>query len=542
MVLPGGGGSIIKFFVSFILFLSILQTTVFAQYIRRKSFPTEHERRMQYALDDWVSYLESHVVSSMVVGTNYLYVGTMDGGILRYQLFQNFWDYPFTTSNGLAGNRVLDVRFDESNGYLWAVTQPLSDPFNAPDTCFFRPAENEWHCKSGEYFWNQRFPGKPSPGSGGSLKKNVFYSSGYLDALPVFFANGGYTLQGNTTLLDEHFDEFPISGFLIDHWERVWAAIDGLGIGIGNTFSQRMDIYPMGLSHISPRTIRYNGNDLWIGGVAAEGRGRPGIVRWRDSDGGWEYFQARFNPYLPSDNLWDMEFTGDSLWFATDYGVSMLDVRKNKWKNFNVGNGLYSEEINDLQAFGKMLLVGTQNGLNTIDLSTGIVKREKNKNIHLATIYQVATQDSVIWAATNRGILKKVVGGNTWQQVQTTASIQDVPVTAVEVFRNEVWFASPGGIFWYDVSTNKWESFPQIGMELNGPYRDLAVNRESVWVSSRAGLLKYDRKRLYWILFTTRDGLLDDDCRQLFLDGDYLWIATYSGICQFFWNNPDRID
>jgi len=526
------------FFILIFLFGTVLR----AQYVRRRTFSTEHERRLQYALDDWISYLESKYISSVAVGTEYIYFGTLDGGILRYHLYENFWDFPFTTSNGLKGNRVLDVAFDENSGYLWAVTQPLEEPYLPPDTCIFMPADHEWYCKSQVSYWPYKFPSRGLPDTISKINYNIFYPAKYLNLLPTFFANGEYTLTGDWKILDDRFDEFPISGFLLDHWERVWFLIDGLGIGIGSTFSQRMDVLIKGLTHISPQVIQYQYNDLWIGGIPLPGRGRPGIVHWKDNDGSWEYYQARFIPQLRSDYVYDIESRGDSVWFATELGVTLFNTRKNRWKNFNVKHGLYSQEVYDLFLKGNILYIGTREGLNYLDLTTGKVRREKDDNIRLATIYQIAGNDSSLWLATNRGIFRYLDKKKKWEIVTTSAPIQDLPVYAVQIFGPEVWFTSPGGIFWLDTRTNQWESFPQIGLEVKGPYSDIEVNRKSVWVSTTEGLLKYDRERKYWLLFTTEDGLLDNQCRRLLLDGDYIWIATRSGITQFYWNNPNRID
>ncbi|MFZ0389728.1 MAG: hypothetical protein WAN36_04645 [Calditrichia bacterium] len=488
---------------------------------------------MQYALDDWISYMKSKHISSITVGTNYIYFGTLDGGILRYHLFQNFWDYPFTTSNGLPSNRILDVVYDDQTGYLWAIT--------AEDTCLFNPAMREWICKSENRFWNYTFPKPVQPTGDNSIAYNVFYPAEYLNVLPLYFANGLYTLTGDWKVLDENFSEFPISGFLKDHWERIWFAIDGLGIGIGNTYTQRMEVVPFGLSDINPRVVQFQYDDLWIGGM---GRPQPdfdGITNWRNSDGSWHFYRARYISHLPSDNVTDIAVYGDSVWFATDYGLSLFDNRKNRWKNFSVKEGLYSNEVLDLTILGEKLYAGTVNGLNSIHMPTGIVKREKDETIHLATVYQTSPQGDTLWAATNQGILRKFPDGR-WQAVKVGAAIQDLPTLAVKAFGSEIWFSSPEGVFWLDTKTGKWTSFPQLGMEIPGPFFDLAVNEISVWVSTSGGLLKFDRQRNYWIRFTEEDGLLDNQCYRLLLDGEFIWIACETGITQFYWNNPDRID
>ncbi len=524
----------IKFLGILLLIFFWFWHPVSAQYIRTQSYLNEHQRRMHYALDDWISYLESTHITSIAVGTDYIYFGTFGGGILRYQLYQNYWDYPFTTSNGLSNNFIKEVRYDSRTGYLWAFTRD--------DTCVFKPAEEEWYCSSRAHFWNEVPPPTNPPNNGGTIRYNVFYPEEYLSLLPQFFANGNYTITGEWRVMDDYFDEYPIRGFLKDHWERIWFVIEGLGVGVGNMFSQRMDIVPFGLTHIAPRVLRFQNNDLWIGGEPLPGPGRPGIVHWRDQDGGWEYFRARWLAYLPSDNVFDIAVTGDSVWFATDYGLSLYDKREDRWRNFTMKHGLSSMELTDLALWNNTLLIATRNGLNLLPLDSTKIKRAKAKNVRLATIYQIGVQGDTIWIGTNRGIFYSTTPLGKWVAVSAKTAVQDVPVTAVEVFGKEVWFASPGGVFWLDTRTQRWEGFPQLGLELPGPFTDLAVNEKSVWVSTDQGLLKYDRERKYWRLFTIADGLLNNVCRRLLLDGDYLWIATYRGICQFYWNNPNRID
>ncbi len=524
--------NIFKIILIVVIFIDVLPLQ--SQYVRREKFRTERQRRQQYALDDWISYLQSKKITGVTVGDNYLYFAALDGGILRYELYQNFWDYPYTTSNGLPSNGVLDVAFEFSTGYLWAVTDV--------DTCIFLPAEQEWLCKSEAPFWPYSFPDREIPSNNGKIDYNVFYSSRYLDLLPHFFANGPWTVIEDWKVMDEYFDEYPITGFLRDNWERMWFIIEGLGFGIGNTYSQRMDIVPYGLSQINPRVIQFQKNDLWIGGIVADGFARPGIVNWRDEDVGWYYYQARWISNLPSDNVLDIAVTGDSVWFATDYGLSLYMKKKDQWKNFDQRNGLYSKVIFDIMVHKNVLYVATDKGINTVDLTSGVINRVKDESIALATVYQMAAQKDTIWVVTNRGIFRLRLPDVGWEIVKTSAAISDIPALAVETYGDEIWFASPEGVFWMDGNSERWESFPQLGMEISGPFFDIEVNDLSVWVSTPEGLLKYNKKMHYWKLFTLEDGLLNDMCYRLLLDGDFIWVANEDGITQFYWNNPARID
>ncbi len=350
----------------FSLFFCSFTTLSVAQYVRQEEFSSEKERRTKYALDDWISYLQGKQIVSMAVGYDYIYFATLDGGILRYELYQNFWDYPFTTSNGLPSNTVLDVAYDMTNNLLWAVTPQ--------DTCIFKPAEQEWLCQSQGSLWPFTYPARKIPENTQTIQQNIFYPSEYVNRLPHFFANGNYTLISDWRIMDEYFDEYPITGFLRDRWERIWMAIEGLGVGIGNLFSGRMDVIPFGLTSIQPRVIQFQNHDLWIGGEPLAGQGRPGIVQWHDNDGSWNYFQARRISNLPSDNVRDIEVTGDSVWFATDLGLVIYNTHRREWKTFDQRQGLFSRDVLDLLVHGGILYIGTDKGLNTLDLPSGIIK------------------------------------------------------------------------------------------------------------------------------------------------------------------------
>lgn len=515
---------------------SVMPDAVFAQYVRRDFFANEQQRRTRYALNDWISYTSTRSYSYMTVGTPYIYFATRDGGILRYHLFDNYWDYPFTTSNGLPDNHVEQVIYDYSTAYLWAITPN--------DMAIFNPASQEWIRRSENPDWIYSFPDSAAIANPTDPSKEKFFGRGELNTLPTFFANGDYTIQGNWILMDRYFQEFPFTGYLRDRYDRIWFVIDGFGVGLGDSFSQRVDFYGLGMPDISPRAIAYKGDDLWLGGIGLDiGRaGRPGIARWPYDELGWEYFQARWISRLPSDNVSSIVAEGDSLWFGTDYGVSLYDSRRDRWQNFDETKGLMSNLVQDMAILENYLYVATDFGMSRISLLTGIVEKIKDPRLINLPFHRLAVQKDTLWAATFRGIFRFVNSTQQWEFVPSKAAIQDFDVTAVDAYKNEVWFASSGGIMWLDTGSGEWESFPQVAFEVAGPYEDIKVNSAAVWVATPEGLLKYDRNLKYWKLFTTQDGLLDNHCRRLMLDGDYIWIVNDRGITEFFWNNPNRID
>jgi hypothetical protein len=521
------------FILSSIFIFAVFFTDVFAQYVRQESFNTEKQRRLKYNLDDWVSYMKSREVTSMTVGTNYIYFGTLDGGILRFNYFANQWDYPFTTSNGLPANKILNVVYDKNNSFLWAVTEN--------DVAIFNPSDQEWLRKSEADFWPYTFPEVPKLDDVNQIQQNIFYPREYLKQLPTFFANGDYTIIDNWVLMDRNFREFPITGFFKDYKERVWFVVDNFGIGVGDLYVQRADFYEFGLPDIIPTAIQFHYGDLWIGGLDRK-TGRPGITLWENGEIAWKYFEARWISHLPDDNVNNILVDGDSIWFATEYGVSVYDSRKNKWKNFSLKESLISNLVLDVERLGNFIYAATDQGLSRINRLSAGVKSINNDQFLNLRINQLAVQKDTLWAATDRGIYRLISELNKWEFIPSNAAINDFRITAVTSYKDEMWFASGGGIMWLDLKTGKWESYPQIEMEILPPYSDIQVNEKSVWVATPSGLLKFDKVNKFWKLFTTEDGLLNNNCHRILLDGDHLWVTTDLGITHFYWDNPDRID
>lgn len=520
-------------FLIFPIMIAFITVDVFPQYVRKETFATEKQRRAKYELDDWVSYMRTRDISSVAMGTDYIYFGTLDGGILRYQYFNDQWDYPFTTSNGLPDNRVSRVAFDKNTSFLWAVTQK--------GTAIFDPSAKEWLSESEADYWPYTFPDLPVKNAGDPIEQNIFYPRQFLNQLPTFFANSPYTIVDDWVLMDDHFREFNINGFIKDYKERVWFVVDDFGIGTGDLFFSRADFYEMGLPDIIPIDIEFQQNDLWIAGIDKK-TGRPGIALWPDGEIGWQYFESRWISHLPNDNVNDILVDGDSVWFATEYGVSLYNHRKDEWKNFSLKENLSSNLVLDLEKFGNYIYAATDQGLSQINRLTGSGKSINRDQFLNLKINQLTVQKDTLWAATDRGIFRFVSRLNQWQLVPARAAIQDLMVTAVFNYRNEVWFATNDGIMWLDLKTAKWESYPQIAFEVSAPYRDIQVNEKSVWIATPSGLLKYDKVDKFWKLFTVEDGLLDNNCHRVLLEADHLWVTTDQGITHFYWDNPNRID
>ncbi len=70
--------------------------------------------RAKYRPFDWLLFKEPGNINALSEGYEYLYIATSHGGIYRYSLYSNQYDFPITTAQGLNNN-------NQSNGLYFAL-------------------------------------------------------------------------------------------------------------------------------------------------------------------------------------------------------------------------------------------------------------------------------------------------------------------------------------------------------------------------------------------------------------------------------------
>ena len=70
---------------------------------------------------DWVQYRKTGGINSISISDRYAFLGSENGGILRFNLFSERFEEPITTAQGLRSNSISSVHY-ASNGYLWVGT------------------------------------------------------------------------------------------------------------------------------------------------------------------------------------------------------------------------------------------------------------------------------------------------------------------------------------------------------------------------------------------------------------------------------------
>jgi len=289
-----------------------------------------------------------------------LWVGTDGGGLNRYdrdeQQWRHFVNYPGVPSS-LSNNAVVAI-YEDQSGVLWLGT--------------WGGGLNRFDRVTEEFFHYKYDPDDPQ-----SLSSNVVWSifedrSGFLW---VGTASGLNRFDDDTGKFKRYFhdpsDPHSLSDNAIgpiyqDSSGVLWVAThNGL-----DRFDPQTDGFipyqndpdnPKSISHNIVFSIHEDGDkNLWMGTWGG------GLNIFNREDEIFRYYQTKDG--LPNDSIYGMlEDDGGNLWLSTNTGISKFNPQTETFKNFDVGDGLQSNEFNYNAYFrnssGQMFFGGI-NGLN----------------------------------------------------------------------------------------------------------------------------------------------------------------------------------
>lgn len=293
---------------------------------------------------------------------------------------------------------------------------------------------------------------------------------------------------------------------------------------------------------------------------------------------------AKFTHFrVGNKNVKSIYLDGSVVWVGTSGGVVRYDTKDDSFKLFDARNGLLSNGMFYVGRVKGMLAVGTYGGgLSLLDEKTG---KWKNYNIPEglgdAFVYDVITaSNGDIWIATWSGV-NRIRGGHLddrskWDLYTVENTKGGVPNDWIyglaEGKNGDIWLATEGGMARF--ANNKWENWNHA-KGLGAPYAkvkdaiafkndpgkqsthhakqkqemglqgvDVAYNpnyvvslevdkQGTVWAGTwGGGLSRFDGKR--WVNYTTAEGLPGNHVFMLHTDASgKLWIGTNNGLTTY---------
>ncbi len=472
----------------------------------------------KYLEGDWVSYSVFRYITSIAFDFDHVYFGTT-GGVTRYDRFNQHWDSPFTTSDGLPDNWIKNIAYDPERDEIWADTYAGS--------AVYLPVFGEW---SPEY----EFPSDLARSDTSNLK------------LPDLFTDFGPTTAGSYWVMDSHLDRYPITNYLRgDFDDELWVATWGLNAGLATLLHLRLKMLEFGLYDRDVKAILIDGDDMWFGGT---GHLSPssGITRYNRTRETWKYFSSEDVPFLSSHQVNVMEADSRYVWLGTQKGLVCMRKKDSTWRSYTSFKGLPDNEVTALESDGRYLWIGTQRGLALYDLKYNSLREVKDPLLNDLYVFSILADSYYVWVGTESGVYTLDKEKKTWYRFTTSDGLLNGQVRSIARWsdqkvssgKEEIWFGTEMGILGYSPVSDKRRvydnrmNFPELNVV------KLVCDKKHVWAATMDGVWKLNRATEIWIKYTTEDGLLNNNVQDLVLDGDYIWFGTPQGATRFFWNNP----
>lgn len=504
-----------------IILSELTKTAIFSLLYLLLLFP-HAQAKGKYMEGDWVSYSVFRYITSIALDYDHVYFGTT-GGVTRYDRFDQEWETPLTTSDGLPDNWIKDLAYDPDRNEIWADTYE--------GIAMYHPVFGEW---SQEY----EFPKDLSRSDTSNLK------------LPDLFTDLGPTTTGSFWVLDSYLDQYPITNYLRDDFnDEIWVATWGLNAGLASLKQLRLKMLKFGLYDKDVKAILIDGDDMWFGGTGFS-TSSTGITRYNRRKKIWEYFSAEHIPFLRSHQVNTMEADSHYVWFGTKEGLVGMKKKDTTWGSYTSFRGLPYDEVTALESDGRYLWIGTEYGLALYDLKFDSITAVKDPLLAGLYVYCVLADSYYVWVGTESGVYTLDKQKRTWYRFTTPDGLLNGQIRSIARWsgrtppsgKEEIWFGTDLGILGYSPISDKRDVYDN---RMNFPEVDvvkLTCDRNNLWVATKDGVWKLNRSTGIWIKYTTEDGLLDNDVQELVLDGDYIWFGTLQGASRFYWNNPRFIE
>lgn len=518
-----------------------------------------------YRIGDWVTYKNCNYPTSLTKGPEYVYFGT-SGGVIPYHHYGRYWQEPYTVSDGMAGDFVTAVLYDENTNYLWAAHEdglsyltPNADrwinisnedlhlPEYTPINRLGSDRNSIWVMAAGGFLFTVNkivgFFQSMEP----DVSDDVIWSLSSFDLLPRFsdyVIDGQYEFMKRGSIMGYEFREFPISVFLVDESLDIYGGAWGLGLLEGDENIRRLKIHSFGPLQNHLNALVFSENALWVGSNKSNSNpvfDRSGISKFYLSDGSWEYFENRFIHNLATDEIQDIAYMNNNLWVGTTEGVTIFNTKRNTWKRISDSKGLRDNFITTIAVEDSIAWIGTPLGLNVITIPDFDVRTVNLSSRLLMKIYKIAIGPERVWVATDNGlyaILKSThmvehydVFGDRIPLNETVVSAY----TAIATSDSVVVFGRSQGLIKFSIPTGEWKYLPQIGILNEVFLYDIALSGEYLWLGTSGGAILVRLSDFYFERYTTMDGLAGNSIYKIVVDGDWVWFATDQGLTKYHW-------
>lgn len=509
---------------------------------------------------DWVLYHGSGKINSISEGYNFVYVGTEDGGIKRFNTFSLNFDDPITVAQGLKNNKIRAVHFDKETGCLWAATPKFLN--------YSFSREGNWFSVSLESLGLSRYEKIKKIGSSvgyiwlelNSTYVKLDHTNGSListyprpDELSINWSSGTEPLNNKVKkiLLEFSFSEgwMFLDNSLIDKLGRRFdietyyhARHGSMFLGSENgTFFYGTDV--MQVFHpINPDINNFDvsalGNfedELFLGSIDyINSKSITQIDTWNQKIVSFD-FEETIN--MTPTSVYAINASDNELWVGGEDLLLSYNREKDFWRTYGLETGIPTGKVLDINVDSSHVWIASSGGLSRIS--------RKDKKIDPVgfeylfsgmPVYQVKSQKDFLWIGAWSGIYlysklsPQLKNGMELGQRYFDQKI--TRVTAIKEFKDSVYIVGDLGIVKYDFDSSMWDLIFNAAIYKNKMVYDIEVNKNNIFIGTSDGITKINEKTGFVREFNFP---FLKQVNDIVIIDNYLWAGTNGGLVKFKW-------
>ncbi len=525
---------------------------------------------------DWVTYRFSQDITSISDGPEHIYFAS-PGGILRYQTFGRYWDYPITTSQGLSDFTVTAVYYDFHTNILWASTSRGLDYSMDGGGRWNQVSRDELGLRNQELIIKigstaeELYCVTPSqiikadhlsgflimPYAEPPPKEHITWGSALMigtaavrDFVDGFSAMGGWNLELGWLNGPSLNEEAPITTVHTDRFGDMWVGTRGGPVFHGDRQLMIMEPKPVGLAQTNATVLEFWENNLWVAGVSAPGT--PSGITLFDTDRGTsEFFRRGVEFNFGLDVVTAIEKVGKQWWFGTPDGLQIYEPLKDTWTVLSKVKTLIDEPVSRLETDGDYVYAGTRMGVVRVSVEKSVLDPWTVTNdIGRWPLDALWWDGSNLWISSRQHLWRWLADADFLYQygsfgeeltgIQQGETTLMSPVTAVVSSERMVYFADEFGLLLFNKIEGKWDRYSAESKLVGFHTLDMDVatiddSTTVAWLATTKGAVMVNLRTGFVRQFGTRDGLPSKRISAVRVKGDQVWFGTFEGLCRFKW-------
>lgn len=456
-------------------------------------------------LEDLVlNYSDFNYVNSIAVGFEYVYFGTSNG-ITRYNINDQEWDDPLNGVPGLRGSTIYEIRVSRDDENIWVRTEfgiyKYTNVFERWDQVESFPAdENPFgtHMQPDfDYFPPDDYlyvnDGKLVDYNGNGYPLTDIVSDGWGN---LWIGTGGLgAIHANESsrrmeLLDFGLLQADVTSIFLDNG-ILW--IGGLDIGSYRSGLTRFDWRNNEFEFVETGTLPlpiYEDVNCVFGTPRYIFYGtQNGVVRYDKKKE--EIDRSLYNiSALPGREVYSLYAYGDSLFIGTNYGLAMVDISPDTTSS-ELATILTPQQVYSLLAIDGFLWIGTSSGAYRMNLYTGELGQLNSDNYaSYGEIRDIEKYGDMIWLATQDEIV--AINSKTAASETYTETIAHGGARALAVTDSLVAAGTRDGLLliWTGRKPRSVLYTEADGL-ISNDVRDVLIDGEYLWIGTDKGLTRF---------------------------------------------------